>query len=464
MAKGKIRILVVDDDAAARAALTGLLGSEGYQVDTAADGQAALERLVELPPDVIVTDLDMPGMNGMQLLTELRGRGQDVPAIVVTSAAEIRSAVEAMRAGATDYITKPVDFDALLLSIDRALQQRDVHIENENLRRQVRQQHGEGMVGLLGTSPVMQAVYRLAKQVAGSRATVLITGESGTGKGEFARAIHTLGPRASKPFVTVHCASLAETLLESELFGHEKGSFTGADRRRVGRFEQAHEGTLFLDEVGEIPLGTQVKLLTVLQERQFERVGGNESIKVDARIVAATNRDLAADVAAGRFREDLYYRLNVVHAEMPPLRLRGGDILALAEHFLRRFALEDHKQIDGFTDRARMKLRSYRWPGNVRELENAIERAVVLCDGDRIDDEHLPYGSAGHHGLEGISVPGATMAELEKYAIVKTLEAVDGSTVRAAEVLDISVRTIQYRLHEYGLVKERHGSRPPPKL
>ena len=463
MAKGKVRILIVDDDAGARLALTDLLASEGYQVDTAPDGQVALDRLVELPPDVIVTDLDMPVMNGLQLLGELRGRGQDVPVIVVTSATEIRSAVEAMRAGATDYITKPVDFDALLLSVDRALQQRDVRLENENLRRQVREQHGEGMVGLLGTSPVMQAVYRLAKQVASSRATVLITGESGTGKGEFARAIHTLGPRASKPFVTVHCASLAETLLESELFGHEKGSFTGADRRRVGRFEQAHEGTLFLDEVGEIPLGTQVKLLTVLQERRFERVGGNESIKVDVRIVAATNRDLGADVAAGRFREDLYYRLNVVHAEMPPLRLRGGDILALAEHFLRRFALEDHKQIDGFTDRARMKLRSYRWPGNVRELENAIERAVVLCDGDKIDDEHLPYGSSGHHGLEGISVPGATMAELEKYAIIKTLDAVDGSTVRAAEVLDISVRTIQYRLHEYGMVKDRHITRPPFK-
>ena len=464
MAKGKIRILVVDDDASARLALSSLLGAEGYQVDTAPDGQVALERLVELPPDVIVTDLDMPVMNGMQLLGELRGRGQDVPVVVVTSATEVRSAVEAMRAGATDYITKPVDFDALLLSIDRALQQRDVRLENENLRRQVRQQHGEGMVGLLGTSPVMQSVYRLAKQVSSSRATVLITGESGTGKGEFARAIHTLGPRASKPFVTVHCASLAETLLESELFGHEKGSFTGADRRRVGRFEQAHEGTLFLDEVGEIPLGTQVKLLTVLQERKFERVGGNESIKVDVRIVAATNRDLAADVAAGRFREDLYYRLNVVHAEMPPLRLRGGDILALAEHFLRRFALEDHKQIDGFTDRARMKLRSYRWPGNVRELENAIERAVVLCDGAKIDDEHLPYGTAGHHGLDGISVPGATMAELEKYAIVKTLEAVDGSTVRAAEILDISVRTIQYRLHEYGLVKDRAAPSRPAQL
>jgi two-component system response regulator HydG len=318
------------------------------------------------------------------------------------------------------------------------------------------------MVGLLGTSPAMQAVYRLAKQVAGSRATVLITGESGTGKGEFARAIHALGPRAAKPFVTVNCASLAETLLESELSGHEKGSFTGADRRRAGRFEQAHEGTLFLDEVAEIPLGTQVKLLNVLQERRFERVGGNESIKVDVRIIAATNRELTACVAEGKFREDLYYRLNVVHAEMPPLRLRGGDILMLAEHFLRRFALEDHKSISGLTDRARTKLRSYRWPGNVRELENAMERAVVLCDGDEIDDGHLPYGSAGQGGLEGISVPGATLAELEKYAILKTLDAVDGSTVRAAELLDISVRTIQYRLHEYGLAKERTPSASPP--
>jgi two-component system response regulator HydG len=466
MGKTNTRILVVDDDAGARSAVGGLLETQGYHVDSAADGQAALDRLVELPPDAIVTDLDMPVMNGMQLLAELRGRGLDVPVIVVTSAAEVRSAVDAMRAGANDYITKPVDFDALLLSVERALENRDVRVENENLRRQVRQQQGEGIVGLLGTSPVMQGVYRLAKQVSGSRATVLITGESGTGKGEFARAIHTLGPRAAKAFVTVNCASLAETLLESELFGHEKGSFTGADRRRAGRFEQAHEGTLFLDEVAEIPLGTQVKLLNVLQERKFERVGGNESIKVDVRIIAATNRDLAAYVAEGKFREDLYYRLNVVHAEMPPLRLRGGDILMLAEHFLRRFALEDHKSISGFTDRARMKLRSYRWPGNVRELENAIERAVVLCDGDKIDDDHLPYGATLHGGLDGVSVPGATMAELEKYAILKTLDAVDGSTVRAAELLDISVRTIQYRLHEYGLAKERSpsASRPPPKM
>jgi two-component system response regulator HydG len=301
----------------------------------------------------------------------------------------------------------------------------------------------------------MQKVYRLARQVAASRATVLITGESGTGKGELARAIHGLSPRKAKPFVPVHCAALAESLLESELFGHEKGSFTGADRRRLGRFEQAHEGTIFLDEVGEIPPSIQVKLLTVLQERRFERVGGNESIQVDVRILAATNRDLAADVAAGKFREDLYYRLNVVGAEMPPLRVRSGDAMILAEHFLRRFALENHKAVEGFTDRARTRLRNHPWPGNVRELENAIERAVVLCEANLIDEELLPQGDAGSAGLEGIAVPGATLAELERYAILRTLDAVGGSTVRAAEILDISVRTIQYRLHEYGLAKER---------
>jgi two-component system response regulator HydG len=306
-------------------------------------------------------------------------------------------------------------------------------------------------------------VYRIARQVAPSRATVLITGESGTGKGELARTIHALSTRSAKPFVAVHCASLAETLLESELFGHERGSFTGAERRRIGRFEQANQGTIFLDEVGEIPASIQVKLLTVLQDRRFERVGGNESVQTDVRIIAATNRDLAADVAAGRFREDLYYRLNVVHMEMPPLRLRAGDVLTLGDHFLRRFSLENHKSIRGFTDRAKTKLRNYRWPGNVRELENAIERAVVLCEGELIDDVHLPRGSHPPATLDGIEIPGATMAEIEKYAILKTLEAVEGSTVRAAEMLDISTRTIQYRMHEYGMAKgrSRSGSEPP---
>jgi two-component system response regulator HydG len=354
-----------------------------------------------------------------------------------------------MRAGAEDYLTKPVDFDALLLAIERALERREQRAENENLRRQMRERDGEGLQGLVGASPAMQKVYRVARQVAAARATVLITGESGTGKGELARAIHTLGPRAKHPFVSLHCAALAETLLESELFGHEKGSFTGADKRRMGRFEQANGGTLFLDEIGEVPMTTQIKLLGVLQDRAFERVGGNERVEVDVRLVAATNRDLAADVTAGRFREDLYYRLNVVHIEMPPLRMRGGDILVLANHFLRVFAAENHKRVDGFTHAARTKILAHRWPGNVRALENAIERAVVLCEGSSIDEADLPF-AATPDSQGSLRIPGATMAEIERHAILTTLDAVEGSTSKAAEILDISVRTIQYRLHEYG--------------
>jgi two-component system, NtrC family, response regulator HydG len=457
------RVLVVDDEAGIRAALKQLLEGHGHAVTVAEDGLEALDRVAELPPDVVVTDLDMPKMGGMELIGRLREQDRELAVIVVTSAADVKSAVAAMRAGATDYITKPVELEELLLSIERAIEHRNVRVENENLRQQIRETSGEGVQGLIGSSPAMQNVYRLARQVASSKATVLITGESGTGKGELARTIHRLSPRAGHPFVAVHCASLAETLLESELFGHEKGSFTGADRRRAGRFEQANLGTIFLDEVGEIPASIQVKLLTVLQERKFERVGGNESIPTDVRILAATNRDLAADVAAGRFREDLYYRLNVVHVVMPPLRARPGDIMALADHFLRRFSAENHKVIAGFSDRAKTRIRGYRWPGNVRELENAIERAVVLCDGDLIEEGHLPQGSVAGANLEGIEIPGATMAELEKFAIVKTLESVDGSTQRAAEVLDISPRTIQYRLHEYGLARPRGrvGSEPP---
>jgi two-component system response regulator HydG len=299
----------------------------------------------------------------------------------------------------------------------------------------------------------MQKVYRVARQVAASRATVLVTGESGTGKGELARAIHALGPRAERPFITLHCAALAESLLESELFGHEKGSFTGADRRRIGRFEQADGGTLFLDEIGEIPPATQVKLLRVLQERTFERVGGNDTIKVDVRVIAATNKDLALEVRERRFREDLYYRLNVVLIEMPPLRLRGADIIVLADHFLRKFALENHKRMEGFTSEARTKLLGHPWPGNVRALENAVERAVVLSDGPLIEAEELPFETTPD-ALGALRIPGSTMAEIERYAIMKTLEAVEGSTSRAADVLDLSIRTIQYRLHEYGFTKK----------
>ena len=448
----KARILVVDDEIGGRSALGKLLDTEGYLVDAAEDGIAALAIAADRPPDVVVTDLNMPKMNGMGLLAKLREQDPDLPVIVVTSTEEVGAAVRAMRAGAEDYLTKPIDFDALSVCIERALERREVSVEAENLRRQIRERDVQGLKGLMGTSPAMQKVYRVARQVASSRATVLITGESGTGKGELARAVHSLGARAEKPFVTLHCAALAESLLESELFGHEKGSFTGADKRRLGRFEQADGGTLFLDEVGEIPQATQVKLLRVLQERTFERVGGNESITVDVRLIAATNRDLAEDVKEGRFREDLYYRLNVVHIEMPPLRLRGADILVLAEHFLRKFALENHKRIDGFTPEARAKLAAFRWPGNVRALENALERAVVLAEGSLIGEADLPF-EVTPDGLGGLRIPGSTLAEIERYAIVKTLEATDGSTTKAADILDISVRTIQYRLHEYGLGK-----------
>ena len=451
----KARVLVVDDEPSARSGLEKLLRQDGYEVESAEGGRSALMLREEKTFDVVVTDLKMPGMDGVELMRKLKELDRELPVIVVTAFSDVSSAVTAMRAGAEDYLTKPVDIDALTLAIDRALERRDLRLEAEGLRRQLRERQGSGLEGLIGTSVAMQKIYRVAHQVASARATVLITGESGTGKGELARAIHAKSPRASKPFVSVHCSALAETLLESELFGHEKGSFTGAEKRRVGRFEHADTGTIFLDEIGEMSPAIQIKLLRVLQEREFERVGGNERIKVDVRVLAATNRDLAADVQDGRFREDLYYRLNVIQIEVPPLRVREGDVILLAQSFLKRFAEEAHKRIEGFTDRARAKLLAYRWPGNVRELENAVERAVVLCEGPVIDEEHLPFGaSPTTKGSGGPRIPGATMAEVERHAILATLEAVGGSTTRAAEMLDISVRTIQYRLHEYGVVKK----------
>ncbi len=450
-AKNDARVLVVDDEPAARSGLEILLKQEGFDVRTAGSGADALESWAEQPADLVVTDLRMPGMDGLELVARLHDLEPTLPVIVVTSDSEVATAVAAVRAGANDYLTKPIDLDALLVSIDQALAHRDLRIEAENLRRQIRARDEVGLDGLVGSSAAMQNVYRTVRQVAPSRATVLVTGESGTGKGEVARAIHQLSPRAKKPFVMLQCAALAASLLESELFGHERGAFTGADKQRQGRFEQANGGTLFLDEVGEIPHSLQVKLLRVLQERQFERVGGNETIRVDVRLVAATNRDLAADVKEGRFREDLYYRLRVIQIEMPPLRERGADVMALAHHFLSRFSEENHKRIIGFTDAARTRLLSHRWPGNVRELENTMERAVVLTQGERIDVGDLPADVVDTSPQVGVAIPGSTMAEIERHAILRTLEANDWSTSRAANVLDISVRTIQYRLAEYGL-------------
>jgi len=448
--KAKGRILVVDDEESACTVLETLLQHEGFAVRTAANGVAALRVATEFAPDVVVTDLKMPEMDGIELLKKLREQDSALPVIVTTASGDLSSAVAAMRAGADDYLAKPIDVDALLLSIERTTQHRALRAEADNLRRQARQPEGEGLQGLIGTSAAMQNVYRVARQVAGSRATVIITGESGTGKGELARALHTLSPRASAPFVALHCAALAESLLESELFGHEKGSFTGAEKRRPGRFEQADGGTLFLDEIGDISPLLQVKLLRVLQERSFERVGGNETVNVDVRMIAATNRDLAKDVREGRFREDLYYRLNVVRIDMPPLRLRGGDAVVLANHFLRHFAEENHSPVRTFTERARLKIAKHRWPGNVRALENAVERAVVLAEGSQIDEGDLPFESEPDVQA-GVRIPGSTMVEIERHVILATLEATSGSTVKAAEILDISVRTIQYRLHDYGL-------------
>jgi len=455
-----IRILVVDDEASARSGLEKLLKQSGYIVDTAKDGKEALAIVAEHPPELVVTDLKMPEMDGMALLAKLRESDRDLPVIVATAFGDVSSAVAAMRAGASDYLTKPIDFEALLVAIERARERRALRVEAENLRRQLRERDAEGLQGLIGASPAMQKVYRVARQVAASRATVLITGESGTGKGELARAIHALSPRAKQGFISLHCSAVPETLLESEMFGHERGSFTGADKRRLGKFEQAAGGTLFLDEIGDISPLVQTKLLRVLQERQIERVGGNETIPVDVRVIAATNKDLTAEVREGRFREDLYYRLNVVHLDMPPLRLRGSDVLVLANAFLRRFAEDNKKPVEDFTEEARTKILSHRWPGNVRELENAVERAVVLCEGSKIEADDLPFEAA--QPMRGaVRVPGATMAEIERWAILATLEATGGSTTKTAELLDISVRTVQYRLHEYGLAggKENKASR-----
>ncbi len=457
--KAPTRVLIVDDEPATRSGLSRLLGAEGYSVETAESGAAALELVSARPPDVVVTDLKMPGMNGLELLAKLHEQHRELPVIVATALADLGSAVTAMRAGADDFIAKPVELDQLTLVMERALERRAVRTEAEYLRRQMRERDGEGLEGMIGASAAMQKVYGLARQVAGSRATVLITGESGTGKGELARAVHALGPRSTHPFVSLHCAAVPENLLESEMFGHEKGAFTGADRRRIGRFEQANGGTLFLDEVGEIPLAMQVKLLRVLQERTFERVGGSESIHCDVRIVAATNRDLLADVQAGRFREDLYYRLNVVHVDMPPLRFRGGDAMILAHHFLRKFATDNHKQVDSFSEDARARIASHSWPGNVRALENAVERAVVLAESNVIGLDDLPLDGDVQSPSASLRIPGATMEQIERDAILKTLEACDGSTARTAEVLGISVRTIQYRLHQYGCARSPTSAR-----
>src|SRR6187402_894428 len=368
----KGRVLVVDDESSARSALAEILTDEGFKVRTAADGFRALSAAREFAPDVVLTDLKMPGMDGLSLLQRLHEEQPECAIILMTAFGAVESAVAAMRAGASNYLTKPLNSDELLLVLDRSLEGVALRREARRLREQLSERNN--IANFIGELPEMQSIFKTIQQIAPSRATVLISGESGTGKEKVAAAVHHCSPRAERPFIKLHCAALAETLLESELFGHERGAFTGADRRRIGRFEQADGGTLFLDEIGEISLATQIKLLRVLQEHEFERVGGNQPVKVDVRVIAATNRDLSEMIKRGTFREDLYYRLNVINLRLPALRERSSDIPALAAHFLIKFAKENHKSIQRFDDATLDVLKRYPWQGNVRELENVVER------------------------------------------------------------------------------------------
>ncbi|WP_394821931.1 sigma-54-dependent transcriptional regulator [Pendulispora albinea] len=443
------RILIVDDEANARAALSEILHEEGYATETAADGFKALGKLEEFSPDVILTDLKMPGLDGIAFMDKARAAAPGAVFVVMTAFGTISSAVAAVKKGADNYLTKPLEFEELSAIVERAMEKARLLQEARQLRDRLRERNAFGLI--VSDDPKMHEILELVAQVGPSRASVLIMGESGTGKELIAESIHAASPRVQKPFVRLNCAALAESLLESELFGHERGAFTGAVGRRDGRFKQADGGTLFLDEIGEIPLGTQVKLLRFLQERTFERVGGNETLKVDVRVICATNRDLQEEIKKGRFREDLFYRLNVVTINLPPLRDRRSDIPALASFFLRRYAAENGRNIEGISDEALERLASYAWPGNVRELENAIERAVVLCDGTQIEARQLPPTLVPQTQREGPPpIPGSTIADLERYAILKTLEACGGSTSKAAMLLGVSTRKIQYKLHEYG--------------
>jgi two-component system NtrC family response regulator/two-component system response regulator HydG len=461
MVMPKARILVVDDEPNARAALRTILTEEGYEIVEASDGEEGLTRLAEESPDIVLADVRMPKLDGLGMLKKAREQGSTATFLMMTAFARIETAVEAMKLGAENYLVKPLDVNAVLVFLDKALERRQLVREADSLRARVRERYK--IEGIVGEAPELQAVYEVVKQAAPTKATVLILGESGTGKELVAQALHELSERKEKPFIKVSCAALSETLLESELFGHERGSFTGAIGRKEGRFELADTGTLFLDEIGEISPSVQVKLLRALQTREFERVGGTQSLKVDVRIVAATNRDLAAEVKAGKFREDLYYRLNVVAVTLPPLRRRRGDIPALAAHFIEKYCEAYGKNIKGLAPGTLNALLAHDWPGNVRELENAVERAVVLCKGTELTADDLPATLRGPRPAQRDAaglIPGATLAEIEREAILRTLEMMGGSTSRAAEMLGISVRKIQYRLKEYS--GEKMDGEPDP--
>lgn len=445
----KPTVLIVDDEKNIREGLARALRLH-YDVLTAESGAAALQLLSGQSVDVMLSDLRMPGMDGMTLMQRALASSPGLICILLTAYGNIETAVEAMRQGAADFLTKPVNLDQLELVLKRVLHSRKAETENRRLKEQLDSKFG--LENIIGNSPQMQEVFDTVRQVASSRATVLVQGESGTGKELVAKAIHQLSSRKNGAFVPVHCAALSPTLLESELFGHEKGAFTGAAERRQGRFEMADGGSLFLDEIGEVDASVQVKILRALEERRFERVGGQETVEVDTRLIAATNRDLKKMVEEGSFREDLFYRLYVVVIHLPPLRQRQGDIPLLLKHFLETFNRENGRSIEGFSPDALDQLTRYAWPGNVRELRNAVEQMVVLSRSERIGVRDLP-SQIRESAAEGPSVSAGTLEEIEKQAIRNALKATGGNRTRAAEQLGISRRTLHRKIAEYGFAE-----------
>jgi two-component system, NtrC family, response regulator HydG len=448
------RILVVDDDTAHRTMLLTLVGGWGYDLLEADDGESAIAAVEDQPIDLVLMDIRMVRVSGIEALERIKAINPAIPIVLMTAYASVEMAVEALKKGAYDYLIKPLDFDKLRLTLERALEHIRLKKENQQLRKQLAV--GPKVPDIIGSSPAMTRLMETVAQVAASEATVMVTGESGTGKELVAAAIHHNSPRKAGPFVKVNCAAITETLLESELFGHEKGAFTGADRRKEGRFVQADGGSLFLDEVGEMPVSMQVKLLRVLQERELTRVGGEAVIAVDVRLIVATNQDLTQMVGAGTFREDLFYRLNVVELKTPPLRRRREDIPLLAAHFLAHFAEKNRKSVDQFTPRAMDLLIRHAWPGNVRELMNTIERAVVLARSACLDEDDFA-GLTGNRserdrdsraGNPPVDVP---LEKIEQEAIANTLASAGGNKSEAARRLGITRKTLREKLKKYQL-------------
>jgi DNA-binding NtrC family response regulator len=450
------RVLIVEDDPAARVGLEQLVKSWGFVAESASDGEEALEKVTSFRPAIVISDLVMPRMDGLALLRALQQQGADVTTLLLTAQGTVETAVEAMKEGAYDYLTKPVDIQRLKILLDKTVERLETMREVKALRRQLRE-HGT-FGSLIGNSAEMRKIYQIVEQAAPTGASVLITGESGTGKELVAQTIHQLSPRAAHPFVAINCAAIPETLLESEIFGHEKGAFTGAADRRPGCFELADRGTLFLDEIGEMTPATQVKLLRVLQERKFRRLGGRTEQSVDVRVIAATNADPTEAVKAGKLREDLYYRLNVFAFRLPPLRERKDDLALLIQAFINEFNQRNQKNVQGVDQQAMRLLEHYMWPGNVRELRNVIERATILCGGPFIEPKHLPptlaEEPAPEHQPQLALAPGTTVEEAERRLILMTLEHTRDNKTRAAEILGISLKTLHNKLNKLRLRKK----------